>query len=231
VSGTLLLRLLGPARARARLARLAGDNALGRYYAQPLPSPVTPLRDARFGALDFETTGFDARTGAILSYGFVAMQGLDIELASARSAVVSPGLDLPPETVAIHRLTDDRVATGLPEREALDEILQCLSGRVLVAHHASIELSFLDAACRRCYGLPFMSPVVDTEREGSRWFSRRGRTPPPAGLRLSSLRDTFGLPRYRAHDALTDALATAELLAALISHRGAETAPLRTCLN
>jgi DNA polymerase-3 subunit epsilon len=231
VNNPFLLRLLGLTRARARLARLAGDSALGRYYAQPLPSPATPLREACFGALDFETTGVDARHGAILSYGFVAMDGLSIQLSSARSAVVKVAIALPPETVVIHQLTDDRVASGLPEREALDEILHCLAGRILVAHHATIESSFLDAACRRCYGLPFMSPVVDTEREGSRWFSRRGRTPPPAGLRLSNLRDTFGLPRYRAHDALTDALATAELLAALITHRGAETDALRTCLN
>ena len=38
-------------------------------------------------------------------------------------------------------------------------------------------------------------------------------------LRLHALRERFNLPRYKAHDALIDALATAELFCAFAAHR------------
>ena len=42
----------------------------------------------------------------------------------------------------------------------------------------------------------------------------------PGSLRLHSCRQRYGLPHYPAHDALTDAVATAELLLAWAAHAG-----------
>ena len=49
----------------------------------------------------------------------------------------------------------------------------------------------------------------------------RGHGEPPRGaLRLDAARAGFGLPRYSAHRAATDALATAELLIAQVAELG-----------
>jgi DNA polymerase-3 subunit epsilon len=40
------------------------------------------------------------------------------------------------------------------------------------------------------------------------------------GFRLDACRERYGLPDYQGHDALTDALATAELLLAQIAYQG-----------
>ena len=49
---------------------------------------------------------------------------------------------------------------------------------------------------------------------------RRHHVSGPDSLRLVDLREGYGLPRYKAHDALTDAIATGELLLAMIATHG-----------
>jgi DNA polymerase-3 subunit epsilon len=99
-------------------------------------------------------------------------------------------------------------------------LLQQLSGKVLVAHHAPIETEFLRQACRRLYACDVVFPSVDTLALEKRWIDRRQVTLASGGLRLAAIRDRYGLPRYPVHNALCDALATAELLLAQIAYRG-----------
>ena len=46
-------------------------------------------------------------------------------------------------------------------------------------------------------------------------------------IRLAASRGRYGLPRYRPHHALTDALASAELLQAQVGQRFAPDTPIR----
>ena len=76
------------------------------------------------------------------------------------------------------------------------------------------ELEFLDAACRRCLGGGLIVPVVDTLHLARRRSSRAGHTPAPGEFRLDALRTRYKLPGHQMHDALGDAIATAELFLA-----------------
>ena len=93
---------------------------------------------------------------------------------------------------------------------------QRLAGRVLLVHHASLELRFLQRLCRSWYDTPLIVHVVDTQVLARRRFERHNRPYRAAHLRLANLRAAYGLPRYRAHHALSDALATAELFLAML---------------
>ena len=42
---------------------------------------------------------------------------------------------------------------------------------------------------------------------------------------MANLRERYGLPRYRAHNALIDAISAAELLLAQIAHRAGKRSP------
>jgi len=104
--------------------------------------------------------------------------------------------------------------------------LMALSGRVLLAHHAPIELGFLNAACERIYGYPLLTRAVDTLELEKR--NRQQRNQPLDGgvLRLAKARETYNLPRYRAHNALVDAVASGELFLAQAAHKAAGGAKL-----
>ncbi len=196
-------------RSAALSAAVAGP--LREYLAEPFPDLATPLTRARLLAVDIETTGLDPRTDRVLSVGFVPVDGGRVELSGARRVLVRGAAGVG-QSATVHGLTDDALAGGVPLEEAVAAVLHALRGRALLAHYARIETGFLGAACRRFWGAPMPCVVVDTFELARRALPPGwGDGPEPGALRLWAVRERFGLPVYRAHEALTDALACAEL--------------------
>lgn len=186
--------------------------------ALAVPSGSTPVRRLRLLAVDVETTGLDPGRDAILAVGMVPVDGSRIELAGARRLVVRQG-DVGP-TVGVHRLTHDVLAGGRPLPEVLDEVCDALDGRVLLAHHCALEERFLSAAARRTWGSEPDLHGVDTLALHRRILAPGQHELPPGSLRLWAARRRFGLPEVPAHDALSDALACAELYLAQVAELG-----------
>ncbi|PID34184.1 MAG: DNA polymerase III subunit epsilon [Thiotrichales bacterium] len=188
--------------------------AARKYLETPLPDKKSDLNDVEFLALDFETTGLDPRSEAILSMGYTQMKGGRLRMCDCQHRVVRLNIPLPPESVVIHQITDDRMQAGMAMHDALHELVEVMAGRVLLVHYANIERTFLQAAMKRVYGraLPFM--MVDTLALEKRRLDRLQQPITSNQLRLANLREQYHLPRYGAHDALEDAIATAELFMA-----------------
>lgn len=212
---------------RRSTARRRRESAAGRAPAGPLrdllltapPEADAPLTELPLLAVDLETTGLDVERDHVLAMAWVPVDGPAVDLSGARALVVAAEA-LVGESATVHGLTDDAVADGVPLTEALDELLTALRGRVLLAHHASIETGFLTAACEQVHGAPFVTPCVDTLDLQQRVLAGAlgaGPEPPPGALRLWAARERYGLPRYRPHDPLTDALACAELYLAQVA--------------
>lgn len=217
----LLQRSAERRREAAREAALAGapPGPLRDYLSTPFPSPGTPLTELPLLAVDFETTGLDAERDRVIALGFVPLDGLSIDLSGAQRRVLAMRMDVG-QSATVHGLTDDVIAAGAVPKDALIELLEALAGRVLLAHHASIEIGFLDAACQRVYGTPLVATAVDTLDLQHRVLTQGlGAAPDisPGALRLWAARERYGLPRYRAHEPLTDALACAELYLAQVA--------------
>ena len=220
----------GRERRRRRAASLAPQGALRDYLSAAEQDPRTPLSQVRLLALDFETTSLDSTTGHPLSAGWVAVDGASIRLGGAGSVLLRPPSQGVGDSAVFHGITDDEASLGLDEQTAVERILAALTGRVLLAHHASIESSFLIAACRRIWNVVPEFPCVDTLDLEHRLATRGGSEPVPGSLRLGAARERYGLPAYSAHEALTDALACAELYVAQVSVLGA-VSPLRSVLS
>lgn len=207
-----------PQRRREAALAAAPPGPLRDYLSTPFPDPDTPLDRLPLLALDLETTGLDAERDRVIAVGWVPVDGATIDLSRARRLVVGTRMDVG-QSATVHGLTDDAVAAGVIPIHALVELLGVLAGRVLLAHHATIELGFLTAACQRVYGVPLVASSVDTLALQRRVLTEGvGSTPDPVpgSLRLWAARERYGLPRYRAHEPLTDALASAELYLAQV---------------
>nr|WP_286206639.1 3'-5' exonuclease [Thauera linaloolentis] len=211
----------------AALAATARDPRLRAFYAQGAAAGATALKDVPMAALDIETTGLNPARDEIVSIGVVPMALGRIRSSASRYWVVRPAAELKPESVAIHAITHGQIEAA-PDLDAiLGELLEVLAGRVVVVHCRDIERGFLDTALRTRLGEGIEFPVIDTmELEArlhrpppgilARLFGRKTK---PVSIRLAASRARYKLPRYRAHHALTDALATAELLQAQVAHR------------
>lgn len=204
----------------SRQASQAPAGPLREFMMTPPPAPSTPLSELPLLAVDVETTGLDARTDSLLSIGWVSVDGAAITLAGAGHRTLRSAAEVG-ESATFHGITDDALAEGVPPQQALEELLTALRGRVLLAHHAAIETGFLTAACARVWGVGPQFTTVDTMVLQHRLLSKGFDDEPSRGaLRLWAARDQFGLPRYSAHEALTDALACAELYLAQSAQLG-----------
>jgi len=188
-----------------------------------------PWDSAVTWALDLETGGLDPGKDPILAVGMVPIRERRIRLGEAYRTLVRPGGRLiDPASVRAHQLVWGEVRDAPPIDEVLPEIVRRLAGNVLLVHQRGIDVAFLKEACRRT-GLRWPGPrVVDTvdlllrRAKKARFATPELPLETPA-LNLSQAREAHGLPPYQAHDALTDAIATAELFLVLRHELGART--------
>ncbi|AWB82051.1 DNA polymerase III subunit epsilon [Corynebacterium yudongzhengii] len=176
------------------------------------PSWDTPIDAAQLLAVDVETTGLEPKNHRLLSIGWVPIDGRSILLGQAGYVVLQATTgDSVGASATIHRLTDDILAAGVAPAEALEQFLTALKGRMMLAHFAQMEQEFLADLYRRVRGERVRFPAVDTLAIERRHMERMATYPRGEDLRLPRARRRYGLPAYRNHNALTDALACAEL--------------------
>ena len=200
---------------RRRLLKKASHPVMQEYYSTPFPNNKTPWNELKIVSLDFETTGLDPMQDQILSYGKVEIDRGLIKISTAEHNLIRARQSIPESSAIIHHIMDDLASSGLRGRDALPRILGFLKGKVMLVHFNKIEQGFLNAACQAYYGSPFVIPTIDTLALAQRVLSHRNHAIEPHRLRLFNLRNDFKLPSYKAHNALGDALTTAELFLVL----------------
>jgi DNA polymerase-3 subunit epsilon len=217
----------------ARLAESATDPRLQAFYRAGCVAADTPLEQVPLLALDVETTGLDASQHAIVSLGLLPFNLQRIRCGEALYWVVKPASELSGESVTFHHITHSDIRHAPRMAQILGELLAAMAGKVMVVHYRHIERSFLDQALRQQLGEGLQFPVIDTMQLEARlhpkrhpgWLGRLlGRQ--PLSIRLADSRLRYNLPQYQAHHALTDALATAELLQAQVATRYAVDTPV-----
>lgn len=205
---------------RALKALVSSEHpVLQRYAHADWPSREGLTWDAPFLALDFELDGL-RKDSHLLQAGFVPFEGRSVRLADAQSVDIQSDADLDAEAVTIHMIGEQRAARGKPISDVVPMLIEALAGRVLVAHAATIELTALQRATKSVFGahLPIRT-ICTLVLERELHPNLVGSEP----YRLGSCRARYGLPEYRAHDALTDAIAAAELFQAQLSRLPSDT--------
>jgi len=169
------------------------------------------LGEIPFVAFDTETTGLQV-SDRLVELGAVRFRGDVVE--GEWSALVNPGLPIPPEATAVHGLSDADVA-GRPSAAAvLPEFLHFIEGAALVAHNAPFDVRVLSLELLRAgLALPD-NPVLDTCA-----IPRRLRVEVP-NHRLGTLASAFGISQGRAHRAIEDARVSRDLFRAYLRELG-----------
>ncbi len=174
----------------------------------------TPLIDVSFVVVDFETTGVDPARDRITEVG--AVRSRAGEVVGELSTMVDPGRSIPTAITAITGI-NDAMLRGCPTIEAiLPSLLELLRGGVFVAHNASFDQRFLDAALERSGRERMDVPILDTARLARRLLGEELRS-----MRLSVLARHLGARTTPNHRALPDARATLDVLHALIERASA----------
>lgn len=213
-------QLLALRLARVRQRRHLRPGGLQDCWQTGLPSSRADWRSLEFLVVDAEMSSLDPRQGELLSLGWVLIRAGAIELGNASHRILRAHSSVG-QSAVIHQLRDLDLVDGESPESALEALLDAARGRILVFHHGRLDLAFLDPLACSCHGAPLLMPRVDTLQAEQRLLRRRGIAPGAGDLTLGGCRARYGLGDHAAHNALGDALATAELLLAHASSRGA----------
>ncbi|MGD0454727.1 MAG: exonuclease domain-containing protein [Solirubrobacteraceae bacterium] len=199
-----------------RLRRVPRGAGAAAYKRARLPAGRTPWRDASYCAVDLELTGLDPREHEIVSFGAVPIEDGRVQLGSAVHGRARPLRSISESSVLVHGLRAADLADAPPLDVAIDPLLAAMAGRIPVVHVAAIERGFLRPALRR-QGVRLRGPMVDTSVLGLVWLHERDGNG-PRRVSLAELTAALGLPSHHPHDAVGDALTTAQVFVALATH-------------
>lgn len=176
-----------------------------------------PWREGEYVALDFESTGMNPARDEVIQVGLVALSGERIRLGGAWAEWVRPTRPFDPGAVAIHGLSAERLQDAPPVAQVRGPLAERLGQRVLIAHYAALERGFLS----RWHLKPAWT--VDTLMLALALDEVQSETARRDAYTLSALARRFGVTVYGEHDALADALITAQVflvLATELEQRG-----------
>jgi CBS domain-containing protein len=189
-----------------REARATGSDPQGLTPA----SYSTPLIALDAVALDTETTGLDARTARLIQVAALPVVAGRMRPDDRFERLVNPGIPIPPATVAIHGITDAKVA-GAPAFDDIAGLLEAYVGRAVVIGYAvTYDLAVLE----REYALAGR-PAPRFRALDVRTLARLA-APSLADYSLEALCEWLDVRISGRHTALGDARAAGEIFLALI---------------
>jgi DNA polymerase-3 subunit epsilon len=171
---------------------------------------VSPFDQVDFAIVDLETTGWAPEEATITEIGAVLVCGGRVR--AQFSSLVNPGTAIPEPVTALTGISDAMVAAAPPLASVLADFLAFARGCVLAAHNAPFDVAFLTAACKACDLAWPEFRVLDTVELAHRVLGENEVT----DCKLTTLAAHFGARTKPRHRALPDAMATAEVLSALL---------------
>lgn len=170
-----------------------------------------PLRPIYY---DFETTGVEARADKVIE-----IAAYDPVLGRQFVEFVNPGCPIPPETTAIHKITDEMVKDAPSFSEVGKAFLNFCQGEiVLIAHNNdSFDYLFLMHEAKR-HNLKIPGwPTIDSLK-----WARKYRSDLPKHS-LQYLRTLYGIEENQAHRALDDVMTLHKVFSSMVDDLPFET--------
>jgi len=182
--------------------------------AAPPRARAVPWRDVEYVALDFETTGLDFRTDTVISWGVVPVRRGRAIVAESAHQLIEPHVPPSPRSQTIHELRPQDLEGSPSLAEARDELRAALDGRYLLVWFAGVEVHFLNAIFgggkRR-----WRRRAIDVRNLAIAADGLGGPARDKPGYPLTGTAERYGVPVADAHQALDDALVTAQLFLVL----------------
>ncbi|MBQ8496865.1 MAG: PolC-type DNA polymerase III [Clostridia bacterium] len=170
-----------------------------------------------FVVFDIETTGLSSLSSKITEIGAVLVK--NDEVLSVFNTFVNPEMPIPEDIVELTGITDEMVTDAPKTKEAVQKFLDFIGDRMLVAHNASFDISFIRKAAQD-HDLPFNNTYLDT-LSMSRFVN-----PDLKNHKLNTIADYFKLGDFNHHRASDDAEMTAKIfyrMAAKLENDGVST--------
>ncbi|UZE97326.1 3'-5' exonuclease [Alkalimarinus alittae] len=200
----------------SRFKKTSNLKADAKGFPPPQKIDFTPLKSTRFVVIDLETTGLNIHKDQIIAVGAVVIENNEIQLTQSFERTIFRELNKVDDTVLIHGISPNEVASGEPAEAVLAEFMAYTGESVFLAYHAPFDQGMLTRALKRDLGLPLKHTFFDVADIAAALLPsiEVGRSMQQAGL--DDWVNHFGLNVSNRHNASADALATAEIMLILL---------------
>jgi DNA polymerase-3 subunit epsilon len=162
-----------------------------------------------YAIVDIETTGGNAKTGAITEIAIIIHDG--VYVIEQFQSLVNPKVSIPPFITSLTGIDDAMVKDAPTFEEIAPKVLNILTDVVFVAHNVNFDYSFIFQSLKDV-GLIWEAPKLCTVRLSRKIF------PGYPSYSLGKICASLGIPLKDRHRALGDALATTTLFCLLLQH-------------
>ncbi|NCC54777.1 MAG: PolC-type DNA polymerase III [Erysipelotrichia bacterium] len=118
------------------------------------------LEKGRYCIFDLETTGSSSKYDHIIEFGGQIMDERNI--VGSMQTFIKPPVPISAFTTNLTGISENDVVDAKPIEEVIDDILAFIGDRILVAHNADFDVTFLNDLLVRLGREPLKNPVIDT---------------------------------------------------------------------
>ncbi|WP_370333665.1 DEDDh family exonuclease [Mycolicibacterium hippocampi] len=170
----------------------------GSLWGRPAEAP-----GAGWAVVDVETSGFHPGQSRIVSVAALALSD-DGNVEKSLYSLLDPGVD--PGPTHVHGLTAEMLDGQPTFGDIVDDLVELLRGRTLVAHNVGFDYGFLAAEAELVEAALPVETVMCTVELARRLDLGT------ENLRLETLAGHWGITQMKPHDALDDAMVLAQIL-------------------
>ena len=192
---------------------------LNQYYNAMRPLLNQSIKHVPLLAIDLEMTGLDAQHDQIISIGIMPILNGQIAIKQGQHKLIKIAGSVG-QSATIHGVLDNDLEQAISLDEAIIWLLKKTIGSILIAHHAPLDMHFIEQALFKQTKRVSRLFAIDTMHIEQQRLMRHQTIIKEGELRLDRCRNRYNLPNYEAHNALVDALSCAELLLAQLSQMG-----------
>ena len=177
---------------------------------------AAPISEARYVVLDVETSGLNLLEDKLISIGAVAVVNGKIALGDSFYIVLQQQAASDKGNILLHGIGTAEQLEGAPPAEALLAFLDYLAKSPIVAFHVSFDETMIRRALHEFLGFPLKHPWLDLAYV-------MPSLNPLLARKYHALDDWighFGIRIDARHNALADALATAQLFQVALAQAG-----------
>lgn len=162
------------------------------------------LNSIEFCVFDLETTGGNHKHDKIIEIGLIKIKNLKI--VEKKHYLINPEIKIPDFIQKLTSIGQEDVVSCPKVGEVIEDILDFMGNSVLVAHNTSFDIPFFNSVLKRLNIPERKNQSICTN------LMTKYLIPNLLNSNLNYMSKIFDIKHAKAHRALDDALATAELL-------------------
>lgn len=192
---------------RAPKLSVEHTTRLHAWQAITKAKKLQPLASSRFVVVDVETSGLNLSKDNLIAIGAIAVVNGQIDLADSFEVVLQQAVSSDKSNILIHGIGGETQTDGILPAEALLKFLEYLQQAPLIAFHVAFDKTMLRRAIKQHLAFSFQHDWLDLAYVAPSLY-------PQHAQQFHSLDDWlnyFHIQNYARHNALADALSTAQL--------------------